>query len=712
MRRAITSLCLALCLGQGSFPVWADTPTQSPPRAPAGGLSPEARDRFITALAALKAGDGNTAVSELGERDWTSTPLADYAALIQAESLLLTGNQEGARAAALRAANATPESYLAPSALLRAATVLSSAGDQGNAIVLWRRYLARHGDNSSVARARLALAQALLADGRTQEAAKAFTDLYIQFPASREAEDAGRQLRALADAGTAVPPLGTREKLERAERLLTAGRGETAQTEADALLADGGLPPDQRARALKIVFDASRRAGRYEDAKATVTRALSALPPDARRFWLLDLARLQKPRSREQALATLDKLARDYPKTPEAADALLAKGRLLEEMSKFSEAQVAYRKLVANHPDETDTATALWRLGWLDWFRGSYADAASAWSRILTARGGPPYRDAVSYWIARADEMRGEATSAAKRLGRIQSEAPRSYYGVLAGQRSGRATAPSSAPVSLPADPLEALQGDQSYARVEALRMVGLTQFADEEMAEMTRRVAGDQKLLYALSAAYVQDARYHLALRILRRHFSSTARNGDPATPRVFWEMFYPIGWRTELTDAAGRASIDPLLVAAVVREESSYYPRARSRVGARGLMQLMPDTARPMAQARRLPVDSGEFLDDPAVNLELGSAYLAGLLREFGDPRVAVAAYNAGPTRVREWWGGRRSADLDVWVEQIPYDETRAFVKRVMLGWDEYRRLYGGSPAAPSDDSQKSAPREEKSQ
>src|SRR5215831_795436 len=201
MRRLIAWLCLALCFGPLPLSVWAEPSAQKPARAPAGGLSPEARDRFITALAALKAGDGNTAVSELGERDWSGTPLGDYAALIQAESLLLAGNQDSARTAALRAANATPESYLAPSALLRAATVLSSAGDQGSAIVLWRRYLARHGDHSGVARARLALAQALLADGQTQEAAKAFTDLYIQFPASREAEDAARQLRALADAG-------------------------------------------------------------------------------------------------------------------------------------------------------------------------------------------------------------------------------------------------------------------------------------------------------------------------------------------------------------------------------------------------------------------------------------------------------------------------------------------------------------------------------
>src|SRR5262249_48646442 len=146
----------------------------------------------------------------------------------------------------------------------------------------------------------------------------------------------------------------------------------------------------------------------------------------------------------------------------------------------------------------------------------------------------------------------------------------------------------------------------------------------------------------------------------------------------------------------AASQAAVDPLVVAAVVREESSFYPQARSRVGARGLMQLMPDTARPMAHARRLAWRDGDALDDPAVSLELGAGFLATLLREFGDARLAAAAYNAGPTRGREWWAGRRSDDLDGWVEQIPFNQTRAFVKRVMFSWDEYRRLYGGSLAA----------------
>jgi soluble lytic murein transglycosylase len=154
---------------------------------------------------------------------------------------------------------------------------------------------------------------------------------------------------------------------------------------------------------------------------------------------------------------------------------------------------------------------------------------------------------------------------------------------------------------------------------------------------------------------------------------------------------MFYPMGWRDALTTAAGRASLDPFLVAAVVREESSFYPRARSRVGARGLMQLMPDTGREVARARQIPFPDVEVLDQPGTNLEIGTIFFGGLFREFGDARLAAAAYNAGPTRVREWWANRKTDDLEVWVEQIPYNETRAFVKRVMLSWQEYQRVYG---------------------
>ena len=97
-----------------------------------------------------------------------------------------------------------------------------------------------------------------------------------------------------------------------------------------------------------------------------------------------------------------------------------------------------------------------------------------------------------------------------------------------------------------------------------------------------------------------------------------------------------------------------------------------------------------------KQLAFRYGQLLDEPDANLQLGTSFLAGLLREFGDPRLALAAYNAGPKRTREWWKGRRSDDVEAWVEQIPYDETRQYIKRVMLSWEEYRRLYGPTAAS----------------
>ena len=158
---------------------------------------------------------------------------------------------------------------------------------------------------------------------------------------------------------------------------------------------------------------------------------------------------------------------------------------------------------------------------------------------------------------------------------------------------------------------------------------------------------------------------------------------------------MLYPFGWRKEIYEAAQRTGLDPFLVAAIVREESSYNPRALSPAGARGLMQLMPRTGQPMAEIRGLAFGDGDLLDDPRTNLQLGAAFMSGLLKQWNDPRIALAAYNAGPGRARQWWQTRRSNDIEVFVELIPFDETRNYIKRVMLAWEEYRRIYGsGSP------------------
>jgi soluble lytic murein transglycosylase len=686
VRRAL-GVPLAVVAGLGIIAAVAAASSPAP-------LSADARDRFLTALGAFRSGSWSAAAEQFADAGWGSTPLAEYALFFQAESLARLGEAAGARAVASRAAMLAPDGPLAPKALLLAAEQAVGAGDDAGAVALYRRFLERHGERAEVPRVRYALGQALEASGQLVEAQRVLRGLWLTAPASAYAEGAAQQERALAERGITAPPPTGREKLDRAERLLAAGLHVSARAAAEEVLAEA--PPAELAlRALRVVSEGARRAGEHDAAVLATERAVSLAAAERRATWLVGLARLQQRRSRDQALATLARVARDHPKSLEAPEALLLQAQLLESLPARAKAEAVYARLATDYQDEAEAGAALWRLGWLSWLRGAHAEAASRWGRILQIRGGQAYREAASYWVGRAREERGDTALAERHFTQLLAEAPRSYYGVLAARRIARA--PQSPPrpaVSLPAEPLSPLAADAQYAKVEALRAVTLAELADAELEEMVRRSNGEPARLYALSAAYAQESRFHLALRILRRHFVALARAGHPSLPRAFWEMLYPVGWRAELKEAADRASLDPLLVAAVVREESSYYPQARSRVGARGLMQLMPDTARPMARHRGLAFNDGELLNEPGPNLEMGAAFLSGLLKQFGDARLAVAAYNAGPTRVREWWAARRSGDLEVFIEQIPFDETRAFVKRVMLSWDEYRRIYGSLP------------------
>jgi soluble lytic murein transglycosylase len=657
----------------------------------AAGLPDEQRERFVAGLAAHSAGDWSGAAREFGDAGWAGSPLVDYALLFHADSLLKLGDALEARALASQAADRKPDTGLTPSAMVWAAAVLRDAGDPAGAVTVLRRTLPRVTEASEAARIRYALGEALLAAGDQKEAVRVFSALWLQAPASY-GDAAEHQLKALADVGVVPPAPSPAERAVRAERLLGSGLIERARLEAEALAAEKP-PGETRERALRVLMHASRRLGRDDAALAAVNEGLGAAPAERRASWLLDLARLRQRRDRETALAVLDRVVRESPKSSEAADALQMKAEILEAANRHSEAEKTYAKLAADYPDEDEAAGAQWRLGWLAWFRGQNAEAVARWSRLQAGRGGSALREAATYWHGRALERKGDREQAARQFALLVKEVPRSYYGLLAAKRAPGVPAGTGAAVfAFPADPLEALQGDERFLRAAALRAVGLSEFADEELDELTRRSVGEPRRLYALSAAYVAEERYHMALRILRRSFLGAARAGG-ASPHEFWQMLYPLGWREGLTAAAERSSVDPFLIAAVVREESSYHPQARSRVGARGLMQLMPDTGREVARSRQIPFPDVEVLDQPLVNLELGSIFYAGLLREFRDPRLATAAYNAGPTRVREWWANRRTDDLDVWVEQIPFNETRAFVKRVMLSWQEYQRVYGNT-------------------
>ena len=160
---------------------------------------------------------------------------------------------------------------------------------------------------------------------------------------------------------------------------------------------------------------------------------------------------------------------------------------------------------------------------------------------------------------------------------------------------------------------------------------------------------------------------------------------------PPAFWELAYPQGL-LPVIQTVGERGLDPHLVAAIIREESTYNPAAVSPAGALGLMQVTLQTGERIAGRLGGEAFNRDRLFDPIYNIKLGSRYLGQLAEKFNrNPIYTIAAYNAGPDVVAKWAQQLGGGDPDEFIESIPYTETRLYVKRVLRSYREYKRVSG---------------------
>ncbi len=356
-------------------------------------------------------------------------------------------------------------------------------------------------------------------------------------------------------------------------------------------------------------------------------------------------------------------------------------------MMRDGKVELAYR-LAANNflTSGSDFADLEWLAGYIALrFLKEPAVALSHFQRFGADVKSPISLGRAGYWEGRALADLGradEAQAAYARGGAYQT----SFYGQLAAEQAVLAPDPGLAGVeSYPDWQQAAFMSSSVIAAAQMFQAAGERNLTEWFLTHLAEGVdAQGQAQLAGLALDWNEP---HIALRIAK-----VAAGQGNVLPRAY----FPV---TEL--AKGRHPVPVELVLSIARRESEFDPSVSSGVGARGLMQLMPGTAKDVARTLNVDYRPAALLTDPDYNARLGAAYLAGLIDEFGPNYVLVsAAYNAGPGRPRRWiteQGDPRSAGVDVidWIEMIPFSETRNYVMRVTESLIVYRARLSGQAA-----------------
>ncbi|HKW51806.1 MAG TPA: lytic transglycosylase domain-containing protein, partial [Candidatus Eisenbacteria bacterium] len=422
------------------------------------------------------------------------------------------------------------------------------------------------------------------------------------------------------------------------------------------------------------------------------------------------LARLKRNSDAAGAYAKL--LGRDDLPAPTRAKYALALARARRGLGDFEAMDRTFLLAVSLDSMSAAGATAAWErarewedrktpaeaLGIFAWARRYVRDSATtqalmAHATIACIRAGQPdsalqfiydaYQNPAHYWRARIELARGDTAQAMAQLRKVTLDDPWTYEGVRAAEELERRETDPRGPAEL-----KARRGQKQAPTKQASRARARTSRLDPELPITVR-------LLGAVGATDLMvDELRDRALREddpLARSCTDALeeigifRVGRPdGAPKQRLE--YPPAYPVAVLASAKQDSLSAALLWAVMRQESAYQRAARSKAGAWGLLQLLPSTA---SRLNGAPVAEAA-LTDPDLNVRLGARYLRGLIAEFGDPRAAMAAYNAGEEAVRRWLRDRPVVD-DLWVELIPYRETRDYVKQVYTIWRRYEALYG---------------------
>ena len=373
--------------------------------------------------------------------------------------------------------------------------------------------------------------------------------------------------------------------------------------------------------------------------------------------------------------------------TSTAATAGLLTAQLLVEDGDAPGARKTFLDVATRFPRTSQGVRAAFQAALIAFLAGDAKTATAEFGGLAERGVDVSERAAASYWAGRALLADGDSTEARQRWRGLLERFPTSYYAGAAAGRLGFPVVmapPPGSPVEPDTGALAALD------RGALLERLGLRVEARFEYDQLARSAESSTAALLRTAVAFASRGQVARAYRLALR-----AGEHGAAPDATLQRLLFPLPRATELADEAAKTGIDPLLAAAIIRQESAFDPLARSRADARGLMQVVPSLGASLARAEGIRDWDPVLLYQPEVNLHFGLLHLAEMLRRFPHIEPALASYNAGSRPANQWLAlPGAAADPEVYIERIQYVETRDYVRRVLRNLAVYRVLYPTGP------------------
>lgn len=635
---------------------------------------------FLLGVTALRLGKAEEASGLLAEAEQKLPLVADYSAFYQMEALLRLKKYAEAATKATNFAKTYPASLLLRRTEKLYADSFFEAGDYKGAQKAFQTFVEKYPSGSDSVDTLFSSARCREQLGDKAGAIQVYRNIWINNPTSIQSKKAQERLKELDKDAFKAGAYSAEDLLKRASSLYSQNEYSASLKTLEMI----ALTADSSAISSRVDLRtglAHYKLKQYKLAEKFLAGAAASPVVSVRseaRFWRAKS--LERLHQSERALTLYMELVAEGKQQEYADDAQMEAAGLRRNQGLYADSARLYEQVSKLFPESKFASKSLWESGWCRYLAGEYTAAVVQFKALFKDE---TQREKSLYWTGRALENSGSVAEAGPYFKLLLDEYPAGFYATWHREQKG---IKDTREVFGQRNPLTELPVAAGFEKPRLLASLGLIEEARNEMS-VARKKLGDKKGLQpSIVRVYLEMEDYNSAVSL----FKQIRPVVWDKTTLPLWAAGYPMAYSGPVTQNAAANALPESLIYALMRTESTFMPSIKSPAGAIGLMQMMPATAK--LTAREKGAFNPQRLTNPEYNIKLGTRHLRDLMKEYdGDIVYVAAAYNAGATALDRWRRNHKGVKKDEFIENISYQETRDYVKRIYTSAATYRQLYG---------------------